>query len=197
MRLIGSIVLAAGNSSRLGQPKQALPYQQKSLLQHVVDEVRAAALTPLIVVEGAVPTGAGDLTEAGVTRVYNAQWAEGMASSIRVGLTELLRQQPDADGVIITVCDQPFVSAALFQQLIQQQKETGQEIVACAYADTLGTPVLFHKKYFADLLRLKGQEGAKRLLQRYRAEVAAVPFPLGKIDIDTPEDYRRLLEHEE
>ena len=196
MRIIGSIVLAAGNSSRLGQPKQALLYQQKSLLQHVVDEVRAAALAPVVVVTGALQTLAIDLTTAGVTRVDNDQWAEGMASSIRVGLTELLRQQPDADGIIMAVCDQPFISAKLFRQLIHQQKETQKEIVACAYADTLGTPVLFGRQHFADLLCLKGQEGAKKLLQLYRAEVAVVPFPLGYLDIDTPEDYRRLLNDE-
>lgn len=162
----------------------------------MVDEARTAQLAPVVVVEGAAKTIAADLADRGVALVYNEQWAEGMASSIRTGLTELLRLQPGVAGSIIAVCDQPFVSADLFRQLITQQETTGKEIVACAYADTLGTPVLFGKKYFAELLNLTGDEGAKRLLSLYGADMATVSFPLGTIDIDTPEDYRRLLNNE-
>jgi molybdenum cofactor cytidylyltransferase len=98
--------------------------------------------------------------------------------------------------VFIVVCDQPFVNATLLHQLIAQQIITGKGIIASTYDNTAGTPVLFNKIYFADLLALQGQEGAKKILQEYTDDLALVPFPLGALDIDTAEDYQQLLTRE-
>lgn len=93
----------------------------------------------------------------------------------------------------MAVCDQPFVTSAVFENLISESKKTGKEIAASAYSETLGTPVLFHKKYFPELLALKGKEGAKKLIKKYAEDVVAVPFEKGNIDIDTEEDYNQLI----
>jgi len=94
--------------------------------------------------------------------------------------------------VILMVCDQPHVSVEHLQQLMQQKLDTGKGIVASYYKNTMGVPVLFDKLFFPELLALKGQEGAKKLLLQFEQEVAAVPFPLGEVDVDTREDYERL-----
>jgi molybdenum cofactor cytidylyltransferase len=91
------------------------------------------------------------------------------------------------------VCDQPFASASLLNDLIAAHEETLKGIIASGYNNTLGTPVLFNKKYFDDLLKLQGAEGAKKIIMKYADDVATVPFPMGAVDIDTIEDYDSLL----
>ena len=91
------------------------------------------------------------------------------------------------------VCDQPFVDEQLLNNIAQTKSESGKGIVASSYKDTLGTPVLFNKTYFPELLALQGQEGAKKLIFKHKEDVAAVPFPLGYFDIDTAEDYNSLI----
>jgi len=183
------IILAAGNSSRLGKPKQNLPYQNKTLLQHVIDEGSKANLYPIIVVEGSTKLQVSE----NIYLVKNNNWDQGMGSSISTGISALLKIQPKTELLILTVCDQPFISAHLFKELIDKHMEKSTGIVASAYTETMGTPVLFSKKYYDDLLNLKGQEGAKRLIQNYQDDVSLVQFPQGNIDIDTLTDYTNLI----
>jgi molybdenum cofactor cytidylyltransferase len=191
------IILAAGSSSRLGVPKQTLWYDGKSLIRRIADEAHSAKLCPVIVVTGAYSQEVSDeLTDCGVHLVYNEYWQSGMGSGISTGISELQTMCSDVGNVIIAVCDQPYVSAQLFRQLIEKAAESGKSIVACAYADTLGTPVLFGQKYFETLLQLNGHEGAKKLLKLHHADVAAIPFPQGNIDIDTAGDYKALKKGE-
>jgi molybdenum cofactor cytidylyltransferase len=181
--------LAAGGSSRLGEPKQLLTYLGKTLLRHVTDEALAAGIGPVLVVLGADSTRIKYTLHESSLVIINGQWEEGMASSIRSGLWGMLKAYPLLDGVILAVCDQPFVSGSLFRKLVWCRESTGKHIVACTYNNVLGTPVLFDKKYFPHLLRLQGQQGAKRLIALYSEDVSSVPFELGEIDIDRPEDY--------
>ena len=87
------------------------------------------------------------------------------------------------------VCDQPFVSVALLNELIDACNTSGDDIIACSYSNTIGTPALFSKNYFPALLALQGDEGAKKLLKQYNGSVGVVSFPKGNIDIDTIQDY--------
>lgn len=109
-----------------------------------------------------------------VFTVYNPEWQEGMSASIRCGLSALLASEPQLSGVVLMVCDQPFVEASLLDSLLHIKSGSGKGIVACQYQDTLGTPVLFDKAYFEELLFLRGKEGAKKLLFRHSEDVAAV-----------------------
>jgi molybdenum cofactor cytidylyltransferase len=193
----GILVLAAGSSSRLGKPKQLLSYKDKNLLSNTIDEAKKSADGKVVVILG----GNYQLIEAHINDpeinvVYNTGWEEGISSSVRAGLSELNRANPDAAGLILTVCDQPFITEQVFNNLIGTFRTSGKSIIASTYAGTLGTPVLFSKIYFGDLMALKGKEGAKKLLEKYKENVAAVPFEKGEIDIDTPEDYSRLLRQE-
>ena len=194
MDKIGIIILAAGDSSRLGRPKQLLPFGGKTLLAHIVDEALEATLEPVVVVTGAYAAEVGDpLKDRPVAIVHNPRWEEGMASSIVAGLTELLSVQPHSRGVIVAVCDQPHLSAKLLGELAEQFEVSGKGLVASLYLNTLGTPVLFGSAYFGVLLHLSGAEGAKKLLKAYPDDVATVDFPGGEIDIDTEEDVNRLF----
>lgn len=188
------IILAAGNSSRFGSAKQLLGFNNKTLLQHVIDEAIAAGAGPVIVVTGANSNEVlKGIDQHNLQVVFNEHWQNGMASGIVLGVNKAIALNDAVEKIIIAVCDQPFITAGLFKQLNTKQEETGQPIVACAYADTLGTPVLFTQKYFHALLDLKGQEGAKKIVKLHPEDVATVRFPQGHIDIDTQEDYDNLM----
>ena len=190
----GIIILAAGSSSRLGQPKQLLSYQDKSLLENTIEAAKVAANNVVVVILGGnYEPVAGHIENSGIRTIYNSSWEEGISSSIRIGLSGLTQEYDDLDAVVLAVCDQPFMTAGLLQSLIDTANNSGKGIVASSYANTLGTPVLFTAKHFDDLIALKGQDGAKMLLAKYQDEVVSVPFKNGEIDIDTPEDYNKLI----
>ena len=194
MENTGIVILAAGRSARLGSMKQLLPFQHKTLLQHVIDEAFVSGAEPIMVVTGAHAKEVSEsIDNEQVNLVFNAQWEQGKGSGIVAGVQAIIASNKDIERIIIAVCDQPFVTAALFMQLSQTQKDSEKHIVASAYADTLGTPVLFTRKYFTHLLSFENEEGAKKLLMTYREDVASVDFPQGYIDIDTREDYEQFL----
>jgi molybdenum cofactor cytidylyltransferase len=181
------IILAAGSSSRFGQTKQLLHFNNKTLLQHVIDEAKASGAETIIVVTGA---NANDVSKE------IKDWQKGMASSIVAGLKKAITLNNDIEKIIIAVGDQPFVSSSLFRQLYQTQNESVQHIVASSYADTIGTPALFTQKYFDALMGLQDEEGAKKILKANPEDIAVVDFPQGSIDIDTEKDYKDLLDRQ-
>ncbi len=190
----GIIILAAGSSSRIGHPKQLLQFKGRTLLSHTVAEANAVSGAAVMVVTGAnremIET---ELKNTGAMAVYNEEWEQGMGSSVRAGLSAILTAFPDIRQCILTVCDQPYIETEIFNSLIEEQGLTGMGIIASAYVGTLGTPTLFTKKYFSELLSLSGQEGAKKLLEQFSEDVGSVPFEQGAIDIDTIEDYNQLI----
>jgi len=103
-----------------------------------------------------------------------------------------LKLQPQLNELIIMLCDQPFVDCSLLNKMIETMHGSPKGIVACAYSNTIGTPVLFDKRYFKDLLNLQGAKGAKQLLNQYANDLISIDFPEGNIDIDTIEDYNKL-----
>lgn len=188
---IGIIILAAGASSRLGQPKQLLPYNHKTLLQHTLYAAAHSTAATVVVVLGAHASLVNKEIPKCAHIVVNTHWQEGMASSIRCGLT-LLMATPGIDGAIIMLCDQPYVSSELLDELIHTAGRTGKDIIASSYNDTLGVPALFRKNMFPHLLALSGDGGAKPIIQKHMHSVYSIPFSKGEIDIDTLEQYVAL-----
>lgn len=185
--------MAAGNSSRLGRPKQLLHYQGESLLEIVSKAAIQSSCNPIIIVLGAYAKEISAVHRLnGATYVVNDNWEKGMSSSIAVGMSAALAHTKDLEQVIISVSDQPFISSEIIENLIKRQQESQKGIVACSYAQTSGTPVLFHKKYFPQLLSLHGNQGAKQLLKQYPEDSTSLFFELGYIDIDTESDYNNL-----
>ena len=192
----GIIILAAGNSSRLGRPKQLLDYKGKSLLDIVIQAAVDSHCRPILVVLGAYATEIKEqLQHAEIETIINENWKEGMGSSISLGLGTLLNRQEALEQVIIAVADQPFISSQIFHDLIETQQKTNKAIVASKYAQTIGTPVLFCKQYFEALLSLKGNHGAKGIVEQHSEDTTAISFESGQIDIDTEQDYQHLTSH--
>ena len=188
------LILAAGNSTRFGSTKQLLRFNGKTLLQHAIEEATEAGADPVVVVLGANANEvSASIDTTTVEIVLNNRWEEGMASGIVAGIRKVSSLTEHVHNIIIAVCDQPFISSALFKQLYQTQTESQKGIVACSYADTIGTPVLFTQQYFEHLLVLHGDEGAKKLLTTFATDVATVHFPNGNFDIDTQIDYQELI----
>jgi len=178
----------------MGQPKMMLPYKGSTLLHHIIDEVKATKNTTLFIVTGCYHTLIEQsLLQQQIPLIKNEQWQAGMGSSIQAGMAYLLHYYPSAENVLILVCDQPYISTGLLQEMLTAKESTDKGIVACTYAGAIGTPVLFDKKYFNDLALLQGATGAKKLVQQFETDVATVIFPAGAMDIDTPEDYEKLL----
>jgi molybdenum cofactor cytidylyltransferase len=127
-----------------------------------------------------------------VTIVENKDWQNGIASSIKCGVEIILNVAPGTDGIIFMVCDQPFLDSSLLTELKEKQKRTDKPVVGSHYGNKTGTPALFHKTIFPDLLKLEGDNGAGKLIMNNPEKVATVEFPEGVFDIDTIEDYNKI-----
>jgi molybdenum cofactor cytidylyltransferase len=190
---VGAIILAAGGSSRLGRPKQLLTFRGETLVRRAIRAASEAGCDPVILVVGAMSdtiqssSAPGDGARA--TVVENAEWRNGVGTSIRRGLEQL----PESiEAVVLIACDQPFVDASVVAGLVAAHEKTRKPMVASSYANTLGVPALFDRSCFADLLALPDDSGAKTLMTTRPNDVVAVVFERGAIDIDTPEDFDRL-----
>lgn len=199
MAQVGLVILAAGAASRMGQPKQLLNYQGQPLIRHVVTVAQQSRCQQIQVVLGAyaaqirpILTDLCARSHPAVGLVENSDWQQGLSSSMRLGMTALMSQNPDLDAVGFLLCDQPLISADLINQLIDTYQTRQQPIVACEYASVLGVPALFDRQFFAALMNLTGDRGARSILEQFRSQVAAIPFPQGSIDLDTPADYAKL-----
>jgi molybdenum cofactor cytidylyltransferase len=190
---IGLIILAAGASTRMGTPKQLLSYRGRSFVCHITEVAIASVCQPIAVVLGAnAERIKPELSQLPVQIVENQQWAEGMGSSIRVGLEALNTVNQNLEAVAIALCDQPFVSSQTLNQIVEAYRFTGKPIIASEYSRTLGVPVLFSRTLFSELMDLNSTQGAKQLIKKHIHEVFSVPFPEGSIDIDTPKDYEQF-----
>jgi molybdenum cofactor cytidylyltransferase len=192
MSKTGIIILAAGSSSRMGEIKQLMIYKNKTFLQHIIGEAKNAGLEPVICVTGyQQDLIARSISGMDISIVYNKQWREGMGSGISAGIKQVLPS--DVDSVILAVSDQPYVSSDLFGTMQSMKDQSGKGIVACSYAGTLGTPVLFKKDYFNWLKSLNGNQGAKNIVKINLPDVCPVEFEKGSVDIDTKQDYEKLI----
>ena len=181
----GLIILAAGGSSRLGQPKQLVQFRGESLLRRAAKIALSAKLQPIVVVL-AESSFASEIE--GLDFVLNPNWREGMGSSIRVGLEKIANQ---IDGVVILLCDQPLISAEFLDRLAT----TNSALAAAEYDGTIGVPAYFAAEFFEELMALRG--GAKKILIQNRSEVEEIPCPEAAMDVDTLSDVERLRLAEE
>lgn len=186
----GAVILAAGPSTRMGSPKQLLPFGGRPLLVRAVEAALASPAWPVVVVLGAQAEKIRPvLARLPVLITENPAWAEGMAASIRAGVTTLRQFSRALDGALIALCDQPAFSADTIAQLVAAQQATGRSIVAARYGGRQGAPALFLREHFPTLVALTGEEGARALLNDTPDLVAAVDLPALALDLDTPEDF--------
>ena len=189
---IGVVVLAAGASTRMGRPKQLLFYNGQTLVRRAVEVAVASVCKPVVVVLGANAVSVGKELEVPVIVTRNREWETGLSSSVRAGLEALLAADKTIAGVVMMLCDQPFVTAELIDRLVECRRNPGQSIVATDYLGTLGVPALFAREHFSELAALTGDQGARRIIQNHAADTATVLFTGAAIDVDTPNDYHAL-----
>jgi len=191
--MIAALVLAAGGSSRLGSPKQLLPWGDTTLLGHVLASLRELPFDEIFVVIGA---SGDDILEqvdlSGAIVIENPEWEEGMASSLRVGLDAVLRLSR-ADAVGIFLGDQPDISEEVVTGLLDARRSTKRHAIVPKYRYVWGNPVLIERSLWPRLMSLNGDEGAKRLLQAHPEWVHEVWFEQRPPrDIDTRADFDDL-----
>jgi molybdenum cofactor cytidylyltransferase len=186
------LVLAAGASTRLGSPKQLARVRGRPALQSVVATAMSVAGQAVSVVVGA---HAADimpmLARTGASTVVNRRWEEGLSSSIRTGIAAL---PPGTEAVLLLLGDQVAVTADDLRRLVAAWKGQDAVIVAALYQQAPGVPAVFPRWCFPELGELRGDRGARYILQRHSSRLVHVPMPNAVIDIDTPEDLKRLNE---
>lgn len=187
------LILAAGASSRMGRTKALLPWNGKTVLEHLVGQAEQADLNQVVVVTGASHTEICEKTAFKPDLfVENPQWASGMGTSIRTGLNQVLNRFPTCRGVLILLADQPLVDAAYLNALCRQFTGKPDCLVATRYGKACGVPALFGSSYFDALKGLPPEKGAKALLDSASDRVICLdPGPKGS-DMDTPEAYEAL-----
>jgi molybdenum cofactor cytidylyltransferase len=192
--VIAGIVLAAGQSSRLGRPKQLLPIHGEPLIRHTLRRVLASSLDQVILVVGHeaddVRTAVADLP---VACVFNPDAAAGQSTSVRAGLAAL---SPEAEAAVFILGDQPGVDPNVIDTLIASWRESGAPVVVPRYEDRMGNPVLFDRRLFPELAALEGDSGARPVVRAYHdsGELHAAPVAgSAPPDVDTEADYAALI----
>ncbi|MEN9934151.1 MAG: hypothetical protein RLZZ387_730 [Chloroflexota bacterium] len=190
---IAGIILAAGSASRMGRPKQLLDWGGRPLVRVVVEQAVAAGLWPVLVVVGAAGAEvAAALEGLPVEIVPCPDYSAGQSASLRAGVAAL---DPEVAAAVVLLADQPFVTAAIIAALAGEWRAGGGPIVAPVYRGVRGNPVLFGRVVLPELLAVTGDKGARAVIASDSSRVRQVLFdddrPLA--DIDTPEEYERLL----
>jgi CTP:molybdopterin cytidylyltransferase MocA len=190
---LAGLVLAAGGSSRLGRAKALLLRQGRPLLCHVVDAVDSVCGAGVTVVTGAehaavtqALSGEG-ANAASVHWVHNQTWQRGMGSSLAAGVQALAGQSPPVAAVLLVLCDQPRVGREQLAALVQLWQSAPAMPAAAAYADTVGAPAVFPRRWFDRLVLLKDDQGA-RVLLRECPDLQLLDMPEAADDIDRPDD---------
>lgn len=190
---VGIVILAAGGSKRMGQPKQLLEFEGQPLITRAVDAALASQGWPIVVVLGAHADAIRPLLATRpVLIAENPAWSEGMASSLRAGVSLLQQFSREVEAAMIALCDQPMFSTATIELFIATQRTTRRSIVAAHYSGRNGAPALFLREHFPTLATLTGEEGARTLLNLNPETVAPIDLPELAIDLDTPEDFGAL-----
>lgn len=189
----GILILAAGGAFRMNQPKMLLSFGSGSILSNILEATKALKTDQICLVTGYYHKEIiENIDVSGVLVVHNEHWREGMASSISKGVHEMIKEYSHLDSIMIVVSDQPHLNRKLLSEMLSSREKHKKGIVAAQYGAIKGTPVLFDKKYFEELMLLTGDTGAKSVLKKNASDLVTVAFPLGAIDIDTAEDYENL-----
>ncbi len=193
---IGAIILAAGMSKRMGQPKQLVPLGGKPLFRFSVDAAVNAGLKPIVLVGGKhveeLYKHVANVTDIEVIR--NANYKSGMASSLKIGIKALTGR---TDAAIVFLADQPFVPSIVIKKILENynlHRKEGVRILRPEYNGTAGHPVLFDADLFKEFENIQGDEGGKSIIENHHAKLKVIPFENSEwgMDIDTPDDLLRL-----
>jgi molybdenum cofactor cytidylyltransferase len=194
---IAIIVLAAGGSSRFKKPKLLLQYNGITLVESAVKTALKSNIGPVITVTGHNAdklSGVLDQYSDRITIAKNKNWEKGVSTSIITGLKTIKSIFPKTYGTLIMLSDQPLITVDHLVNMIRSHFSSNKKIIASGYGGSFGVPAFFHKSLFKYFEKLKGDHGAKSIISRFKQDVHVVPNPNAELDIDTMEDYEKLLE---
>jgi molybdenum cofactor cytidylyltransferase len=192
---VGAIILAAGKSTRMGEPKQLLRLGQSTVLGQTLENIRDTGLDEIVLVLGSsaetirqyLPASAFE----GLTVVVNEGYDQGMASSLREGLSVV---HPQIDAVLIVLADQPFIRPETFGQVVDRYRRSEAQIVIPTYKGSRGNPVLLDRSVFPEIMALSGDVGCRAIFGSHLDGIVNVEVDDNGImlDIDDKADYERL-----
>ena len=191
---VGIIILAAGSSSRFGEPKQLLKFEAETLLRRTVESAIKSDCFPVVAVLGAnFEKIKNEVIDLECQIVFNVDWQTGMSSSIKIGVEKMSEIAPNISAVVIALCDQPFIKSEHFNQLVEKFLDVKKPIIASFYIETFGVPALFAQEMFDDLSKLEGEKGAKEIIRKNPDLVEKLFLTEAEFDIDTQEDFENLI----
>lgn len=191
---VSVLILAAGSSSRMGKVKQLLPWKESTLLEHTIKIAKVSKACDVIVVLGSnARLIMESIKTTEVVFLENSNWKGGLGTSISCGIDYLLNYNKKSDAVLILLADQALMDSEHINKIIDLYSTGDSDLIGTRYEDKIGVPALFERNYFPDLLKLDGDRGAQLFLKKLGDKVLGLN-PKGKAyDIDTLEDYNRLL----
>lgn len=190
---IGVIILAAGSSSRLGYPKQLVRFKGIPLLQRSIDVSESLKFTAKILVLGAKEAEISkEINSRSFDVVINENWEEGLGTSIRKGISEALKLEKELEHILIMLSDQPLVAKDNIEELVRVQLDSKKQATFSEYAGDIGVPAIFSSEIFSKLIKLKGDQGAKKLIYDRDFQYGTVQFENGNFDVDTIADVKLL-----
>lgn len=195
---IAALILAAGGASRMGLSKALLDWRGESLVRRAARAALESGCARVYVVVGCDGERVtAELRDLDTTIVAHPDWQAGMGNSIATGIAHIETDPADradpAQGVVLILCDQPFVEASHVDTLCRLADETGHPIAACSFDQRTGPPAYFDRRIFPQLRALKGDHGARGIVRGRPDDVTLFECPAAAIDVDTPEDYQRAL----
>jgi molybdenum cofactor cytidylyltransferase len=189
MENIGILVLAAGKSSRMNGIKQLKKINNKTLLDITLEKLKSRYSDEIYCVLGANAAAIkSEITSKNIQFIENLNYEKGLSSSIVSGITYFKKEALNFDGIFIVLADQPGIEITYLESLIAIFKENTDRIIASNYGNKLGVPAIFPKKYFSELLLIKGDKGAKEFINQRESEVICPLTSTNFFDIDTKED---------
>ena len=193
MKKVGIVLLAAGNSKRYGEIKLLDTLEGKKMYLHIFENIREFTNCPKVVVTQYEEIYRMSL-EYGYTPVKNLEPELGISHSIHLGLRKILELEPDLDGVLFSVCDQPYLKKSTIEHLISIYINSKKALACVIYENNLGNPCIIGKKYYQELFALEGDVGGKKVIKRYPedVELIAVENQVELHDIDRKSDKWRL-----
>ncbi len=188
---VAGVLLAAGTSSRMGRNKLFLRLGGTSVLRRAVATAREAGLDPVLVVLGHESDRAlAELEGLSCTPVLNQEYASGMNTSVRAGISAV---PADATGAVLMLADMPFVTAGMLRSLVDRYRAGEQPLVVSTYGEVLAPPIFYGRRLFGELRALDGDGCGKQVVKAHRAEAIEVEWPPSALtDLDVPDDLERV-----
>ncbi|MFK7933342.1 MAG: NTP transferase domain-containing protein [Saprospiraceae bacterium] len=189
------VLLAAGQAKRMGEAKQLLDIQGEPLIVHTLKKLLTIQPDfPVLTILGARAGSINPvLIDLPTTILMNPDYKKGMGTSLTTALKYLDEQQLSPSAILLSVCDQPYLTTKLFAQLIEKHQQFPNKIIVARYHNSFGVPALLPRQFFAELRQLQADKGAKKVMVKHRSELVFIDFPQGDIDLDTPEDYQKFI----